>query len=64
MICVLFDDNGDNFKVYDYETKEDLTNKYQVNQLVLKTNEGTWVTGFHVGVECSDEVLDALEVEA
>lgn len=64
MIAVLLSEDGKVFKIYDPKTKEDLTDQYEVNHLVVQTKDGKYKAGFHIGQDCTDEIEAALsEVE-
>lgn len=59
MIAVLISDDGSIFKVFDPKTKEDLTDKYELNALVIQTKDGKHKAGFHIGQDCSEQIEEA-----
>lgn len=58
MICILLSDDGKTFKVIDPETKKEITEsgKYECNSFVIQTDDGRWKSGFHIGVDCTEEI--------
>jgi len=56
MICILVSDDGENFKVINPDTKEVITDLYELNHLAIQTVGGRWLAGFHVGIPCDEPV--------
>ena len=64
MIIIVLSDDGKDFRVFNPDTKEDITKDYQCNVLTIQTVDGKWVTGFHVGADCTEDVLAAEALDA
>ena len=58
MICILLSDDGSLFRVIDPDTKKDITKEkgYECNAFTIQTTDGRYKTGFHIGVDCTEEV--------
>lgn len=66
MICILLSDDGKIFKVIDPKTKKDITAEhgYECNALEVQLNDGRWVAGFHIGIDNSIEMAEAVAAAA
>lgn len=63
MICILLDPNSGVLKIFDPKTKEDLSDKFDVNQLAIQDKSGKWLGGWHIGQDITDQIKQA-EAEA
>lgn len=62
MICILLSDDGKIFKVMDPKTKKDITAEYgyECNALEVQLHDGRWIAGFHIGIDNSIEIAEAM----
>lgn len=66
MICILLSDDGKIFKVMDPKTKKDITAEYgyECNALEVQLHDGRWIAGFHIGIDNSIEIAEAMGAAA
>lgn len=60
MIAIILSDDGKVFKVFDPKTREDLTDNYCCNAMTVQLNDKRWVTGFHIGADTTQEMMEAV----
>lgn len=60
MIVIMISDDGKDFQVRTLEG-DDITHKYQANAMVIETEGGKFLGGFHIGQDMTDKVLAGME---
>ncbi len=57
MLIILVQDDGKTFQVRT-QKGEDITEEFECNMVTVKTKDGRFVGGFHIGQDITEQVLE------